>query len=366
MDDEKLQYFVDRYSALTSDELLNLVGRKETLVGEAQHALDRILKDKGVDLRLVAHYSTPRSEIELTSHMKHQPYLIGGWLYLMAIGIVVSPILNAVHLHQLVTALQEADWGIIRKLGSIDFLQIVFGLVIQVFMLIFSIILAGLFFRRRASFPRTFIVYIVALFFLGAIGVLLVTYSPSATTESVSAASAFPIYVFILGAIWTSYLRRSERVKKTFVFSSKVSSHPEKTHGDSSGRRKLSWLSAADGGSRFARLSLLLAVTATILLGGGAALSAYKASGWHQLVIAYYQDLNTTISECEANRSSVSCELIQTHRRDFNESVKSRNSWSAWSERLGVSALVAPFLVALLYFGGRFVWTGYIRRRKSK
>lgn len=308
--------------------------------------------------------SQPTEQAVIPS-MQREPDLIAGWLYLLGIGLIVSPILNAFHLQELVGAAREADWIFIRQQGPAVLLLIAFEFVIQLFMLVFSIFLAWLFLRRRASFPKTFIVYIVSLFFMGLVGVVLAALAPSATPESVGATIAFPMYVLLLGAIWGTYLVRSERVKRTFTLPVSVSSKTVKSNRGTPTVPRWDWLRATDPQSRFARFSSLLGITATVVLGGGAAVGIYQASSWQQLVSTYYRHLNSAIAECERDRDSVSCEFVEIYREGFDESVQSRDTWSVRSRRLGAGAVVAPFVAAFLYFGGLFVWTGGVRRRST-
>lgn len=121
---------------------------------------------------------------------------IGGWLYLVGSGIVVSPLLNFLHARQLWEASRRANWELIWHRGPMTVLSIGLEFGIQAYMLIFSVALA------------------IAL---GVLSVMVVAAVPGVSSKVVAEALAFPIYVFLLGAIWVPYFVKSKRVKETFV-----------------------------------------------------------------------------------------------------------------------------------------------------
>lgn len=142
---------------------------------------------------------------------------IGGWLYLVAIGIVLGPIMNVLHVKQLIEAAQKANWDLVWQQGPMTMLSIIFEFAVQGYMLVFSILLAGLFFGKKKSFPRMFVIYVVSIFVLGVVGVFIAASIPNITPQLVGEAIAFPVYVLIFGLIWIPYFLRSKRVKRTFV-----------------------------------------------------------------------------------------------------------------------------------------------------
>lgn len=142
---------------------------------------------------------------------------IGGWLYLVAIGMILGPIMNALHVKQLVEAAQNANWDMIWKQGSVTVLSIIFEFGIQGYMLLFSIFLAVLFFGRRKNLPKMLVIYLVSIFALGVISAVITASIPNITPELVGEAIAFPVSVLIGGLIWIPYFLRSKRVKRTFV-----------------------------------------------------------------------------------------------------------------------------------------------------
>ena len=138
---------------------------------------------------------------------------IGGWLVLIAFGLVASVlgnIYNCVQFFRLLAAAQS-----IR--GGFGLTAVMLELFIQVFMLCASVFLVTLFFSQKRKFRPYFIAYIVSLFVLGVISVAVAASIPGVTPEVVGQVMAFPIYAFLLGAIWVPYFLISKRVKGTFV-----------------------------------------------------------------------------------------------------------------------------------------------------
>ncbi len=144
-------------------------------------------------------------------------FSIGGWLYLVAVGIVLNPILNFVHFMQLTEAAQKTNWDIIWHKSPMAVLSIIFEFGIQGYMLSFSIFLSVLFFGKKKNFPQMFVFYVTSLFVLSVVGVFITAAIPNIKPEFVGKALAFPIYVLIFGAVWIPYFLKSKRVQKTFV-----------------------------------------------------------------------------------------------------------------------------------------------------
>jgi len=142
---------------------------------------------------------------------------IGGWLYLIAIGIIFSPISNAIHFKQLVEIALNANWEFIWQKGPMAILTIVFQFSMQGYMLIFSVILVVLFFYKSYKFPKMFIIYISSIFILGLISIYFTASVPNIEKKLIAEAIAFPISIFIMALIWVPYLLKSKRVKRTFI-----------------------------------------------------------------------------------------------------------------------------------------------------
>ncbi|HNV88962.1 MAG TPA: DUF2569 family protein [Methylotenera sp.] len=154
------------------------------------------------------------NNIEVPTQSVESP---GVWLWLFAIGVVLSPILNFYHIKQLYNAIQNVNWDVIWQQSPMTVLSVIFEFGMQGYMLVFSLLLAAAFFGRNCKFSKMFIVYIVSLVCLGIINTAIIAAIPNVTTEQVVQARAFPISIFIIGLVWILYFLNSTNVKKIFV-----------------------------------------------------------------------------------------------------------------------------------------------------
>lgn len=107
-----------------------------------------------------------------------------------------------------------------------------------------------------------------------------------------------------------------------------------------------------------ARLCVLLATTSFVLFGGFATYSAYRSYTEQDAVTKLYRNLNDTISRCESTRASVFCSSITSFRNYFNNSVAERDKWSSLSKIFGITAIIAPTLLAFVFFASKWVLAG--------
>ncbi|MFW0862647.1 MAG: DUF2569 family protein [Candidatus Komeilibacteria bacterium] len=142
---------------------------------------------------------------------------IGGWLYLVAIGLFATPIY--VILYSLFTG-----WWESFQFLDFDFkIYLIFEFVANVFIVGFCFYLIFIFFRKKKEFPIMWIVWT-----LGSLIVLII--------DTIAAYSIFPNYFegeeltsltdgldedlirqFVGACIWIPYMRVSKRVKATFI-----------------------------------------------------------------------------------------------------------------------------------------------------
>lgn len=141
---------------------------------------------------------------------------IGGWLYLAGIGQVLSPIFNLMNLKKLADAFSTANWKEISSRDASVVISIIYEVIAQSFMAIFSLWLLILFLSHAKNFPRMFISYIIIVFVIEVLGIAIVAVSPMAT-QFLDQAIGRAISALILGLIWIPYFMKSKRVKKTFV-----------------------------------------------------------------------------------------------------------------------------------------------------
>lgn len=164
---------------------------------------------------------TPNSATTGQRHRK--VYGLGGWLILVAIGVILSPIKLGALLFQVHLPLfQDGTWDLLTVPGSEHYHPLwapllIFEIVCNLGFIAAYIVQAVLFFRKSRSFPKIYIV--VALLNLGFIVLdawfcsFLLPDQPMLDPDT-----ATEIARSLLGAaIWIPYMLVSERVSNTFV-----------------------------------------------------------------------------------------------------------------------------------------------------
>lgn len=139
---------------------------------------------------------------------------IGGWLSVLAIGVVLSPVISIIQMgayyikiinENLLPQLFHENIGL--------FGVVIFEMFVNLFLISFSIVLCVLFFRQSKKFPIRMIIFLVTNILITAIvAVLLYRFDNSAVSYEVDLTR-----IVIYALIWGSYLIKSKRVKNTFV-----------------------------------------------------------------------------------------------------------------------------------------------------
>jgi len=153
---------------------------------------------------------------ELNTYKKQKMEPLGGWLAVVSIGLVLHSIYTFFHLIDLVEYAKKIDWSFLWGREFLVILSVILELGIQIYMLIFSVILIFLFYQRTKIFPRLFIVYLSILLTLGLLQVIAAT-APIFPSYVSDGASVFLFRVFIISLISVPYFLKSKRVKKTFI-----------------------------------------------------------------------------------------------------------------------------------------------------
>jgi len=146
---------------------------------------------------------------------------IGGWLVLVALGIVVGPVAMLYAMRQPLTLFANGSWSAMLSTGSASFdpllaMLLLFELVTNLGLLIFSLLLAVVFFKRRTNTPSLFIGVTVATVVVQFVDVLLAGAVPSVPDTGAAMWKDF-IRAAFGAAIWGTYFVRSRRVRETFV-----------------------------------------------------------------------------------------------------------------------------------------------------
>ncbi len=150
------------------------------------------------------------------------PSGIGGWLYVVAVGLCVAPIRIGAEIVKGLRPLDPVTWHAITTPGTRAYHPlfgplIVGELVVNAALFIWAGVLLYLFFAKRRAFPTMMIMFLVArvLFQAADLGVaLMIPITAARIGPEVYGALAAGILVAV---IWGRYFVTSRRVEATFI-----------------------------------------------------------------------------------------------------------------------------------------------------
>lgn len=145
---------------------------------------------------------------------------IGGWLVLLGLGLVASLLRITVDFFTIgffYSQLWSAYdiYGVSQ--GIVFRLLVAFELIINLLTMSLLVFTIYLFFRKRDIFPKVALLTIGVMFFGPVLDLLLIELSGLRIPEESPESYTELIRTMIFGAIWCSYLVKSDRVKETFV-----------------------------------------------------------------------------------------------------------------------------------------------------
>lgn len=151
---------------------------------------------------------------------KHQG--LRGWLIVAAIGITITPLQFLNHLYRLLPSYTVDAWAYLTVVGSSGYHvlwapSLIFALATDLALTVLSILLIALFFRKRRSTPRIYIVLVISSLVVAIITLLLTSANTNATQQDNGQAVASLLLGIVSTIIWCTYFLRSKRVKATFV-----------------------------------------------------------------------------------------------------------------------------------------------------
>ena len=151
------------------------------------------------------------------------PSGIGGWLYLVAIGLCLTPIRLVAEIVRGVRPLDPATWHAVTTPGMPAYHPlfgplIVGELVANVVLLAWAVVLLYLFFAKRQAFPGAMIAFLFVRLAIQFADMLVAKMIPAAA----AAASGPTVYGALAGGvlvvlIWVPYFSKSRRVATTFI-----------------------------------------------------------------------------------------------------------------------------------------------------
>ena len=146
---------------------------------------------------------------------------IAGWLALPAIAIAAQPFVILLSFLNLAPNYTADTWAILTTAGQAGYHPmwaptLLFELAANLGMIVFSVLLAILFFRKRCSVPYIFLAFQGSVVVIAALDAIAASMIPTlaqpdsaAWPEVIKRAASF--------VIWGSYFMKSKRVKATFV-----------------------------------------------------------------------------------------------------------------------------------------------------
>ncbi len=150
-------------------------------------------------------------------------YGLGGWLILVGIGVVISPIrLLATFIPSYKPIFEDGTWEALTTVGSEAYTPyfshlLISEIIFNTLMVLASIYLIYLFFSKHYFFPKLYIgILAVSLFFIPLDAWLATKVFPGEPMFDPETTKDFG-QVLIASVIWIPYMLLSRRVKITFV-----------------------------------------------------------------------------------------------------------------------------------------------------
>jgi hypothetical protein len=147
---------------------------------------------------------------------------LGGWLILVGVGLVLSPLRLVLNLQRSVGVFALWKWNALTHSDGMSYHPmwaplLIFELLGQITLIILALFVLVSFWQKRRVFPRWFIALLVinTFFVIGDVFGLELVDKGSVTTRATHLRSFFQ--VTIACGIWIPYMCNSRRVKLTFV-----------------------------------------------------------------------------------------------------------------------------------------------------
>jgi uncharacterized membrane protein len=148
---------------------------------------------------------------------------IGGWLLLAALAVITNPLRVAKQLWELLPVFSHASWVSLTTVGGEAYSALwapllLFELFAELALLVFAVLMAVLFFRKRSNLPKVWISYCLASVCLMFFDAYLTSLLPAnAGVETTASETAAMFRMVIVNIAWAAYFARSRRVRATFV-----------------------------------------------------------------------------------------------------------------------------------------------------
>lgn len=150
------------------------------------------------------------------------PRGIGGWLYLVAIGLCLTPLRIGAEVIQGLRSLEPTAWRAVTTPGSPAYHPLFGPLIVgelaaNASLLLWGVLLLYLLFARRRAFPRAMILFLIVRVLIQMADILVARSIPlAAASIGPRVYGAFAGNVLVV-LVWVPYFLRSRRVAATFV-----------------------------------------------------------------------------------------------------------------------------------------------------
>lgn len=163
----------------------------------------------------------PNCGEKIMTEVTEGPRGLGGWLILLAIVLLVSPIRTLITLNNDILPFFQESWQALTTPGSEAYHHlwaplIVFEIVGNTIIIILNLILIFLFFTKSYRFPKLFIIFAISYLVFVVADFFFADLIP-AVGEKNDPATVKELVRAIIGTAWIPYFMVSKRVKSTFV-----------------------------------------------------------------------------------------------------------------------------------------------------
>ncbi len=146
---------------------------------------------------------------------------IGGWLILVAIGLIISPCFTLYNIFNS-DFFKASNWDAAENFGAyghIFQIWFTFELFYYIVIFVFAILNLFLFFKQRDTLPRSITaMYLCIVVFFSIDYVLSIMFASQFSSFPIDTSAKDLVRSIVAAFIWIPYFNRSTRVKETFVY----------------------------------------------------------------------------------------------------------------------------------------------------
>lgn len=143
---------------------------------------------------------------------------IRGWLILPGLSLLITPVRILLGAKSLLYTFSAEQWSILAdRVGTAMLITISLEVICNVLMVTASLFLIPLFFQRRYTFPRFFILFLTAALLFSSLDLLLLHLFASSWVGPSEQMMRSLLKQALFAGVWISYFKKSRRVQATFV-----------------------------------------------------------------------------------------------------------------------------------------------------